>query len=181
MTGRAFSLIPFPDPNIPDITIQGKILRQNNLITIHYALRGSLENIFLPSPSVNPTRKEELWKTTCFEFFLAAKDSPEYWEFNLSPSGDWNVYRMDAYRRIGFREETLIQRLQFETQKDKNGFLLAADVELKSMIRVEQILEVGITAVIQTRERSESYWALVHPAPEEDFHLRESFILAMAE
>ena len=180
MTGRAFSLIPFPDPNIPDITIQGKILRQNNLITIHYALRGSLENIFLPSPSVNPTRKEELWKTTCFEFFVAAKDSPEYWEFNLSPSGDWNVYRMDAYRRIGFREETLIQRLQFETQKDKNGFLLTADVELNSMIRVEQILEVGITAVIQTRERSESYWALVHPAPEADFHLRESFILAMA-
>ena len=181
MNGQSFSLIPIPDPNIPDITIQGKILRQNNLITIHYALRGKLENIFLPSPIVNPTRKEELWKNTYFEFFLAVKDSSGYWEFNLSPSGDWNSYRMDAYRRIGFREETLIQRLQLEMQKDTNGFLLAANVDLNSIIRVEQILEVGITAVIQTREKSESYWALVHPAPEADFHLRESFILAMAE
>jgi len=180
MTGLSFSLTPLLVPNIPDLTIQGKILRQNNLITIHYALRGKLEHIFLPSPAVNPTRNEELWKTTCFEFFLAVKDSPEYWEFNLSPSGDWNVYRMDAYRRIGFRKETLIQRLQFETQKDSNGFLLALDVDLNAILRVEQILEVGITAVIQTRERSESYWALVHPAAEPDFHLRESFILAMA-
>ena len=181
MTGQSFSLIPFPNPNSPDITIQGKILRQNNLITIHYVLRGRLENIFLPSPIVNPTRKEELWKNTCFEFFLAVKDSSGYWEFNLSPSGDWNVYRMDAYRRIGFREETSIQRLQLETQKDTNGLLLAADVDLNSIIRIDQILEVGITAVIQTREKSESYWALVHPALEADFHLRESFILAMAE
>ena len=95
MTELPFSLIPFLDANVPDITIKGKILRQNNLLTIHYALTGKIEDIFLPSPTVNPTRKEELWKNTCLEFFLAVKDSSGYWEFNLSPSGDWNVYRMD--------------------------------------------------------------------------------------
>jgi len=181
MTGQSFSLIPFRNPNIPDITIKGKILRQNNLLTIHYALAGKIEDIFLPSSSVNPTRKEELWKTTCLEFFLAIKDLPHYWEFNLSPSGDWNVYHIDVYRRIGFREETSIQQLQFETQKATNSFLLNADVDLNPIIRLEQMLEVGVTAVIQTKVGSETYWALTHPAPEADFHLRESFLLAMAE
>lgn len=177
MTGQPFSLIPFSGTNVPDITITGKILRQNNVLTIHYTLHGKIEDIFLPTPSVIPMRKEELWKTTCFEVFLAVKDLPHYWEFNLSPSADWNVYCMDKYRRIGFREETLIQRLQFETQKDTNGFLLAADVDLNPFIRLEQILEVGVTAVIQTKEKSESYWALVHPASQADFHLRESFVM----
>ena len=181
MTELPFLLIPFLDANVPDITIKGKILRQNNLLTIHYALTGKIEDIFLPSSSVNPTRKDDLWKTTCLEFFLAVKDLPQYWEFNLSPSRDWNVYYMAAYRRIGFREETSIQWLQFETQKAANSFLLTAGVDLKPIIRLEQILEVGVTAVIQTKEGRETYWALTHPASEADFHQRESFDLAMAE
>ena len=181
MTELPFLLIPFLDASVPDITIKGKILRQNNLLAIHYALTGKIEDIFLPTPSVIPTRKEELWKTTCFEFFLAVKDFTQYWEFNLSPSGDWNIYCMDKYRRIGFREETLIQRLQFETQNEMNRFLLNAVVDLNSMIQVEQLFEVGVTAVIQTKMGSETYWALTHPAPEPDFHQRESFVLALAE
>jgi hypothetical protein len=181
MTGRPFSLIPFPDTHTPNVAIAGKILRQNNVLTIHYALNGKIEDIFLPDLSINPTRKAELWKTTCLEFFFAVKDSPEYWELNLSPSGDWNIYRMDAYRRVGFREEMLIQRLQFETQKDRNSFLLNAAVDLNSMIRIEQILEIGVTAVVQTKTGSETYWALTHPAPEADFHRRESFVLGLAE
>ena len=163
MTGQSFSLIPFRNPNIPDITIKGEILRQDNLLTIHYALTGTIEDIFLPSPSVNPTRKEELWKTTCLEFFLAIKGFPHYWEFNISPSGDWNIYRMDAFRRIGFREEMSIQRLQFETQKAANGFVLDAAVDLNPIIQAEQILEIGVTAVILTKEGRETYWALIHP------------------
>lgn len=181
MTELPFLLIPFLDANVPDITIKGKILRQNNLLTIHYVLTGKIEDIFLPSLSVNPTRKDDLWKTTCLEFFVAVEELPQYWEFNISPSGDWNVYYIDAYRRIGFREEMSIEWLQFETEKAANGFLLTADVDLNPIIRLEQILEVGVTAVIQTKEGRETYWALTHPAPEADFHQRESFVLAMAE
>jgi hypothetical protein len=181
MTERPFSLIPFPGSNVPDLTIDGKILRQNSLLTIQYTLTGSLEEIYLPSPVVNPRRKPELWKTTCLEFFLAARDSPDYWEFNLSPSGDWNVYRMEAYRRIGFREEPSIQQLQIETDKAPNSFRLNTVVDMNPLIRVGQSLEVGVAAVILSRAEGETYWALVHPAPEADFHLRGGFILAMAE
>jgi hypothetical protein len=33
--------------------------------------------------------------------------------------------------------------------------------------------------VIQTQDRHETYWALVHPQPQADFHLRDSFILEL--
>jgi hypothetical protein len=99
----------------------------------------------------------------------------------MSPSGDWNVYRMDAYRRIGFREETAIQRLPFEVRNEAAVFQLSALVELHPILQPNQSLEFGITAIIQTTDRNETYWALSHPAPSADFHLRESFSLGLAE
>ncbi len=113
---------------------------------------------------------------TCFEFFLAIQGQPQYWEFNMSPSGDWNVYCMNAYRRIGFGEETSIQRLQFEVRKETGLLILDATINLTPLLSEQQPLEVSVTAVIQTKDGDETYWALTHPAPQADFHLRESFI-----
>lgn len=181
MTERSFSLLPFPAPNIPAISITGKISLHSNIVDLRYFLTGGIEDILLPATSINPGRKGELWKMTCFELFLAIKGEPQYWEFNLSPSGDWNIYRMDAYRRIGFREEASLRRLPFEVRREENAFHLSALIDLHSMIEAGQILEFGITAVIQTGDGKESYWALSHPSPDPDFHLRESFTIEMAE
>lgn len=180
MTRRSFSLLPFPASNIPDIVIKGNISRQINLLTLHYSLTGNIGDILLPPPLVYPGRKDGLWKTTCFEFFLAIKGQSQYWEFNMSPSGDWNIYCMDAYRRSGFREETSIQQLQLEAQNEAGIFTLNVTVDLSPIIQQTQPVEIGITAVMQTKNGKETYWALVHPAPQPDFHLRESFILALA-
>jgi hypothetical protein len=180
MTEQSFSLIPFPAPAIPDITVTGHISWQGNLLAVSYLLTGKAEDVFLPSPVEHPSRKDDLWRQTCFEFFLAINGQPQYWEFNMSPSGDWNVYRMDAYRRVGFREETSIERLPFEAQKEANTFVLNAVVDLSSLFQLDDLLEIAITAVIQTKDGKETYWALTHPAPQADFHLRESFILALA-
>jgi hypothetical protein len=180
MTQQSFSLIPFSAHNIPNVTITGKISLQSNLLALHYSLEGKVKDVFLPPTSSDPSRKDELWKSTCFEFFLAVKDQPEYWEFNMSPSGDWNVYHMDAYRRVGFREESSTQQLQFKIQEETDMFSLDAAINLSPMIELDQLLEVGITAVIQTKDGNETFWALTHPAPCPDFHLRESFILALA-
>ena len=136
---------------------------------------------FFSVSSRRPARKDELWQTTCFECFLAIPDGPQYWEFNMSPSGDWNVYHMDAYRRVGVREETSIQQLPFAVQKDVDCFSLEVSVDLDPIIRQENIVQVGISSVIQTKDGIESYWALAHPNPQADFHLRESFILVLAE
>ena len=181
MIEHAFTLIPFSAPHIPAISLSGTLLLENHVLTLHYSVTGHTDRVLLPPTSLPPTRKDELWKGTCFECFLAIKDQPGYWEFNLSPSGDWNVYRIDAYRRVGFREERAISQLHFEFRKEWNGLLLDASVGLTPLCVPGSQLQVAVTAIIQTQEGSETYWALTHPAPQADFHLRESFILEMAE
>jgi len=180
MNKHAFTLIPFPTMNIPQITIAGNISRRNNVVTVHYALTGSVEAVVFPLTLAHASRMDELWKFTCFEFFLAIKDQSDYWEFNMSPSGDWNVYHMDAYRRDGFREEISIVELPFTMQLETDCFSLDVAVDLNTIIEQGQTLDVGITAIIQTQDGNETYWALAHPGSHADFHLRESFILELA-
>ena len=147
---------------------------------MRYSLVGNVEEISLPPRSIHPRRRDELWKGTCFEFFLAVKDQPQYWEFNLSPSGDWNLYRMDAYRRIGFREERAISQLPFKIKNESKRYSLDVTVDLISFVEPQQELQIAITAILQTKNGNETYWSLTHPAPHPDFHLRESFILRLA-
>lgn len=140
-------------------------------------MAGNLGAVALPSLNTNPARKDELWRTTCFEFFLAIKNTSQYWEFNISPSGDWNVYVMDAYRQVGMREETRIKRFPFEVQKEADGLSLEMAINLDPIIAREKPIEVGVASVIQTKNGKETYWALLHPRSEADFHARESFVL----
>jgi hypothetical protein len=180
MTEESFTLIPFPAPNLPAISLTGTLSVQEDFLTLYYSLGGEIEEVVLPPASLSPSRKDELWRATCFEFFLAIKDQPGYWEFNMSASGDWNVYQMGAYRRIGFRQETAISQLPFEFRKEADRVTLEVSVDLTSIFRPQAELQMGITAIIQTKDGNETYWALAHPAPQADFHLRESFILPLA-
>lgn len=181
MIDRSFSLIPFPASNIPTVSVTGKISLQRNILELHNSVVGKIDDIILPTPSENSGRKDELWKSTCFEFFLAVKGHPAYWEFNMSPSGDWNVYRMDQYRRVGFREEASVQRLPFVVEQKEHAFTLDAVVDLNPILEPNHVLEFGIAAVLQTTDGNETFWALAHPATVADFHLRQSFILGLAE
>ena len=172
-----FKLVPFPSSILPAITITGKIARTDNQLSIHYEAGGELEDIALPAPSDSVSRKHDLWKTTCFEFFLAVQGQPQYWEFNMSPSGNWNVYFMDVYRQVNMREETAFTQLPFEFSVAKNSMYLNLSVNVTPIVKPDHDLEIGIAAIIQTKAGDESYWALAHPGPQADFHLREGFTL----
>ncbi len=176
---HSFALIPFPGPGIPKIKITGSVVREENILTIQYALSGTVEDILFPALNPQPGRKTDLWRKTCFEFFLALPDQPQYWEFNLSPSGDWNVYRMDAYRQISFQEEELIHSLRLDIRRNADCYRLETAVDISPMLIAEKQLLVGIASVIQARDGHETYWALIHPGSQADFHQRESFILAL--
>lgn len=178
-TDYSFDLVPFPDPHTPEIRITGRIFRKQNVLTVRYFLMGKTDEVLIPKPVSNPDRRNELWRSTCFEFFLTIPDRSHYWEFNLSPSGEWNVFRMDDYRQIGFREEESIQAPQIETDRGPDFFRLNAVVDLSPILEVNMKVQAGVTSVIQTLDGHETYWALAHPTSLADFHLRESFILAL--
>jgi hypothetical protein len=86
---------------------------------------------------------------------------------------------MDAYRRVGFREETAIQQLQFDLRDEAGCLLIDAMVVLDHIVQKGNPIKVGITSVIQTKDQNETYWALAHPNPQADFHLRESFTIQL--
>ena len=174
---QSFSLMPFSAQDLPAITIKGQVCRQSNTFYVCHIIAGNLGAVTLPSLNANPARKDELWRTTCFEFFIAIKDTSQYWEFNMSPSGDWNVYVMDAYRQVGMREETRIKRFPFDVRKEVQGLSLEVAINLDLIIARERPIEVGVASVIQTMNGTATYWALLHPHPEADFHARESFVL----
>ncbi len=68
--GRGEVLNPTSCEPISNLKITGNIARQANQFTIQYALVGDLKEVAIPTPSDTPARKHELWKDTCFEFFL---------------------------------------------------------------------------------------------------------------
>lgn len=166
-----FALIPFNTDTAPSIEITGEIERQQNQLSIQYQLTGQ---IVVP-PTVNqPTRQFDLWEDTCCEFFLGLRDSRQYWEFNLSPAGHWNVYRFLDYRQ-DLLEETAFDRLPFKVLPGNGNLQLNLKVDLQPIIPPEQSLEVGVTAIIKDRARQLSYWALTHPGKKADFHDRDAF------
>jgi hypothetical protein len=179
MTENHFSLIPFPDPEIPDIQISGRASRENNLLYVACSLTGGHDKINIPQVALQPMRRDELWKESCFEFFLAIREQLQYWEFNMSPSGHWNIYHMDEYRRVGFREETAYQRLQFSVRREAGCVSVNAMIDLSPIVDAPEPIQLGIASIIQARDGHQTYWALAHPGPQADFHLRDSFSIQM--
>jgi hypothetical protein len=179
MSGRSFSLQPFPVAGHPPrVTIVGSIARRSNTLAIRYALLGRLADLVIPAPAAVPARRYGLWEETCFESFLGPKDSPRYWECNLSPSGDWNVYAFTAYRQ-GMEEELALTLLSFKVQRKSDSLSLALKLDLDAIVRADQALEVAVSAVIKQRNGEVTYWALTHRGPQADFHCRDSFIIAL--
>ena len=138
------------------------------------------EILFPENRLKSAARKDFLWQHTCFEAFLALSDSPSYWEFNLSPSGDWNIYRFHDYRQ-GQSEELRIRSVHVlkSAQLQSDRFVFEAEVNL-APIRAElncTTALVGLTCVIETIDHKKSYWAIQHCGSQPDFHLRESFLL----
>ncbi|MEW5744868.1 MAG: DOMON-like domain-containing protein [Nitrospirota bacterium] len=179
MSSRSFALKPFPaDGRCPDIAITGAVARRPHTLSVSCAITGPLSAIAVPEPGGVPGRKDRLWEETCLEFFLAAKNSGGYWEFNLSPSGHWNVYRFTAYRQ-GMREEPAFTSLPFSIDIEPDSLRLSLELDMGSIIPGDQALEVAVSAVIKTAEGSTTYWALTHPGPQPDFHRRDSFIIEL--
>jgi hypothetical protein len=177
---QSFALWPFSPLNPQmDLKIIGAIGRGQHRLRISYELRGQLAAVAIPAPGDLPARRHGLWEETCFEFFLAAKHSPRYWEFNLSPAGHWNVYRFAAYRQ-GVKEEMAFTSLPVSLRPEPDSVRLALDLNLDPIIPADQPLEVGIAAVIQLAGGGLTYWALTHGGPQPDFHRRDSFIVALS-
>ena len=177
----SFQLIPFAADtrlSLSTLSVTGRIRRQANRIGIEYILFDPQALVSLPSQVKVPKRQDGLWQETCFELFLAHKNSPAYREFNLSPAGLWNVYRFDSYRQ-GMREEPGFTSLPFSIQKNSESFSVTLEFDIGKMEIADRDLAVAISVVLKTGKESITYWALSHQGEKPDFHRRDCFVIKL--
>ena len=150
------------------------IARRGSRVRAQFQLEG-IADLAPASPSAGSSRKNELWRATCFELFIAPRFEDAYLELNAAPSGDWNAYLFDRYRES--MREAPIKPLRIKMEP--NRFLLEADLEPLSFLNGVE-WEVGISAVLSrlTPARVE-YWALEHKAAQPDFHFRGAFLVPL--
>jgi hypothetical protein len=110
--------------------------------------------------------------------FLAPVGGEAYWEVNLAPSGDWNLYRLDGYR-LGLRPEPAYPDLPFQLQRQEGRLILDLELDLGPIAAPETALAVAVCAVLEEREGAISYWALAHPGADPDFHRRDGFLIQL--
>ena len=165
-----FYLKPFYSEEISsDFRITGSIRRHPGRLKLLYELNGPLTSLSIPPVSGKPKRMERLWKETCFELFLNINDSNTYWEFNLSPSGDWNIYRFSAYRE-GMQEEEAFVDLPFTIQTGPDILRLVFEPNAEKIIPLDRAINVGISAVLKAKSGRIMYWALVHHGEKPDIN-----------
>jgi len=149
---------------------------QPHLLLIEYLLQGTIAELKIPIESA-ALRRDELWKHTCAEAFVASADEAGYCEFNFSPSSEWAAYRFDGYRHgmhaLPLTTPHVSQQCTAET------FVMRVELQLPTHLHEAQSLNLGLTMVIEAADGSLSYWALAHAALQPDFHRRESFVLAL--
>jgi hypothetical protein len=133
-----------------------------------------------PAPAEAPARRARLWEQTCFEAFVAPAGGAAYWELNLAPSGDWNVYRFAA-PRDGMAVETRVDGVAAVAAAPAPGVVAAsATLDLAALGAATAALDVGLAAVVATGDGARSYWALRHLGARPDFHRREGFACRLA-
>ncbi len=172
-----FSLKPFPSGHKPPpLRITGSIGRTGDVLSVSYLIFGPIAELLIPTPAKSCERRQGLWEETCLEFFLGIPGYGSYREFNLSPSGHWNVYHFTSYRK-GMKEDPGFTSLPFSMSNGPGSLRLSLQVDLKNIFLAVQSMEIAVSAVIKDKKGKITYWALAHPGPQPDFHSRESFII----
>jgi hypothetical protein len=148
-------------------------------LVVGFVITGDVENILIPD-SKPPERADGLWEHTCFEIFLKAADSREYYEFNFSPSSQWAAYRFDDYR-AGRKDIAMPSAPKIFHDE---GMTHVMDLEIALELKVvrsfgDSDICLGASAVIEDRAGHKTYWALRHPSSKPDFHHADSFAMTL--
>ncbi|MEB3226807.1 MAG: DOMON-like domain-containing protein [Synechocystis sp.] len=182
-----YSLLPFTDQTTPwassplALAIFAHVTATDSQLSLGYELIGDIRAIAFADVNSKPQRRDNLWEQTCFECFLAPQHSRQYWEFNLSPSRDWNCYRFEDYRR-GMMPEPAWHTAPFQIDqqiKQSDRYLLTCRLDLRPLFSQPVPLQLGITMVVADYLGNLSYWALSHPVPKADFHQRKSWLITL--
>jgi hypothetical protein len=117
-----------------------------------------------------PARTEDLWQTTCFEAFLRIPGADSYREWNFAPSGEWAAYDFERHREG--RAGADVAPPYIRVEDNLTWWALGATIAVDS----QAIWALGLSAILEERDGTKSYWALAHPPGDKpDFHAADCF------
>ena len=131
---------------------------------IWFGVGGPASRFVIPEAD-EPSRKDELWKATCFEAFLRPLAQDRYTEWNFAPSGDWAAYDFTSYRD-GMAKAEVGQPPYIRMEDNLTWWTLGATIAIPADVN----WELGLAAVLEEKDGTKSYWALAHPSDKPDFH-----------
>jgi hypothetical protein len=141
--------------------VEAELVRTEDGATATFRARGDPDRLVVP-PAAAPVHTDGLWKTTCFELFVATGEG-SYQEYNFAPSGAWGAYDFDGYRD-GMRPANV--DVTIETVREANGLTLRAKIKAEFPLPAN----VGLTAVIEETDGRLRYWATGFAPGKPDFH-----------
>jgi hypothetical protein len=170
------------------------------LLAVSFIIEGDMDRLLVPQGREHSGRvpsgregsgreggmADRLWEHTCCEIFIARTGLPAYHEFNFSPSGEWAAYAFAGYREhVPFAGESNAEDLDPQVTVRRAWGRLELDVAIRldrlSPAHVDAGLSLALSAVVEERNGSLSYWALRHPPGKPDFHHDHAYALELAQ
>lgn len=162
--------------SVSGLCVEANLMRVEGALVAQYTVSGNVATLRVPEQRML-SRRDELWRHTCAELFVAGLAQSGYYEFNFSPSTEWAAYQFDSYR-AGMRPvESAAPAIK--VWHDAHVLRLTAQCTLPTTLADATRLQVGITMVLEDVHGGCSYWALKHPSEKPDFHDRDSFVLEL--
>lgn len=165
------NLMPHPasPPGVRDLKVWASIDHAASLAAvattnIWFGVGAPVDRFVIPV-SEEPHRADELWKTTCFEAFLRPLGEDGYREWNFAPSGDWAAYEFTGYRD-GMSPAEIGAEPYIRMEDNFTWWALGATIAVPA----DTNWQLGLSAILEEKDGTKSYWALAHAGEKPDFH-----------
>jgi hypothetical protein len=147
---------------------------------VRFKAIGDISAIIVPELVRSNRHQDDLWKTTCFEAFVKVAGDESYKEFNFAPSTCWAAYSFSAYRTGMTSAELDPPHLDVDIQQQQLIVSVNVDVSQIARLPQHQPWHIALSAVIEEKIGTKSYWALNHPPGKPDFHHPDCFAQTLA-
>ncbi len=175
------NLVPHPSmpPSDPELKVWANVdhaasIGSTATTNIWFGVGAPASRFVIPETD-EPSRADELWRTTCFEAFLQQVGADSYREWNFAPSGNWAAYDFSAYRD-GRTDAETTSPPYIRVEDNLTWWALGASIP----VAAEPKWDFGLSAVLEEKDGTKSYWALAHPSEKPDFHAPGCFIARLA-
>ncbi len=152
---------------------------RNATLNLFYCVGAPATRFVIPEQT-SGSRRDELWRSTCFEAFLREDGGPAYTEWNFAPSHDWASYAFSA-PRADMAPAEIDAPPYVRVEDNLAWWALGATIAIPA----DAAFDLGLSVVIEEQDGHKSYWALAHPAKgidtPPDFHDPTCFLARLPE